>query len=170
MWAVTFLYVYQSQQKNAFRNSKAWGVTNWNKTPLKRIWYIYKKNFWQQFSYCVHCVLQFVQLAVLPREQRFKWIEPHRHTQWDWGEGQQNTLQPWLGIRDEHRYSWLPSQISARVLPLLLLHCVCMWHVCNHVVGGYMGEQISFELLIWNKVAQEASRAVILFPNVHENL
>lgn len=29
-----------------------------------------------------------------------------------------------------------------------------------------MGEQISFEHLIWNKVAQEASRAVILFPDV----
>lgn len=27
-------------------------------------------------------------------------------------------------------------------------------------------EQISFEHLIWNKVAREASRAVILFPDV----
>lgn len=45
--------------------------------------------------------------------------------------------------------------------------CVCMtvvvWWVGMRVCGG---EQISFEQLIWNKVAQEGSRAVILFPNV----
>lgn len=43
--------------------------------------------------------------------------------------------------------------------------CVCVCE-CSRVVGGYVGEQISFEHLIWNKVAQEASRAVILFPDV----
>lgn len=61
---------------------------------------------------------------------------------------------------------------SCTTAAALCVH-VHMWRVCNHVVdvvGGYVGEQISFELLIWNKVAQEASRAVILFPNVHEHL
>lgn len=46
--------------------------------------------------------------------------------------------------------------------------CVCVCTIACWRGGMFVGVQISFEWLIWNKVAQGASRAVILFPNVRE--
>lgn len=59
------------------------------------------------------------------------------------------------------------SQQSA--VPLLLLcarAAIPLWSVCVYVTV-YVSK-ISFEELIWSKVALDADRAVILFPNVRE--
>lgn len=70
------------------------------------------------------------------------------------------------GIRDEGADSVL--QPKQQPMPC---HCCAHVHRCALLEVTWWvhlrGKQISFEWLIWNKVAQHGSRAVILFPKVH---
>lgn len=132
-----------------------WGVSHLKK-PSKKGCYINKIKHFITFHW-VHIVLQ---LAVIPREIEMNWV-----TERESGGGQYNTPQPWTGIKDRHTQIF-PSEIWASTVRSGCVHvfpgssCVIMLWV------SMSQQQISFELLIWNKVAQEAGRAVILFPNV----
>lgn len=84
----------------------------------------------------------------------------------EWGGGQWDSPQPEPGIRDEHADTrWHPAETAASLCACVHVHLsyVCV-RVCVHARprgarAGLCGQQISFEWLIWTKVAQEAGQS-----------